>query len=172
MFESLSQWLGNTSLSLFFSDTTRLETWLIVPISQTVHILAVTVVMISVGMLNLRMLGVAGTRQTFPQLASQLIPWVWGALIALFITGLIQTIAEPGRELLNYGFRIKMVLLALSVAVTVFYEHSVRNDPNYWVYSPERQKLGRFLAISSLTMWVVIAALGRLIAYLDTRAVR
>lgn len=172
MFESLSQWLADTSLSQMFSDTTRLETWLIVPISQTVHILAVTVVMISVGMLNLRMLGLAGTRQTFPQLANQLIPWVWGALIVLFVTGLIQTIAEPGRELLNYGFRIKMVLLALSVAVTVFYEHSVRNDPNYWILSPERQKMGRFLAISSLTMWVVIASLGRLIAYVDTRAVR
>lgn len=172
MFESLSQWLSETSLSQMFSDTTRLETWLIVPISQTVHILAVTVVMISVGMLNLRMLGLAGTRQTFPQLASQLIPWLWGALIVLFVTGLIQTIAEPGRELLNYGFRLKMVLLALSVAVTVFYEHSVRNDPNYWVHSPERQNMGRFLAISSLTMWVVIAILGRLIAYVDTRAVR
>ena len=169
MLQQLSDWLGSTYLSAVLTDTTRLSNWLIIPISQSVHILAVAIVMISVGVLNLRMLGVGGTRQTFAQLASQLIPWVWGGLIVLFLTGVLQTVAEPGRELLNIGFQLKMILLLASVAITIFYEKSVKSDPNYWEHSPERRSMGRFLAVVSIVFWVGIAAFGRLIAYLDMR---
>ena len=81
----------------------------------------------------------------------------------------MQTIAEPGRELLNVSFRIKMVLLLITVAITIFYEHAVKGDPNYWEHSLERRKMARMLASFSMVLWFGIAAAGRLIAYLDMR---
>ncbi|HXJ00504.1 MAG TPA: DUF6644 family protein [Micropepsaceae bacterium] len=169
MLEDFSQWLAQTQLSAFLADTTHLSTWLIIPVSQCIHILAVAVVLISVGVLNLHLLGIGGTRQTFAQLARQLIPWVWGALFVLFLTGALQTIAEPGRELLNIGFRIKMAMLVLTAATTLIYQITLKKDPNYWELSPQRRQTGRMLATLSLFLWVGIAALGRLIAYLDMR---
>jgi hypothetical protein len=169
MLEGFTEWLSTSHLSAVFSDTTSFATWLIIPVSQTIHILCVAIVMISVGILNLRLLGMAGKRQTFAQLAAHLLPWVWSALIILFITGCIQTIAEPGRELLNIGFKVKMSLLVITVAITMVYEHTVRKDPNYWEHSPERRKMAHVLATVSLVLWVGIAAAGRLIAYLDMR---
>ena len=167
MIEKLSQWLSETQLNAWLSDTTHLSTWLVIPVSQSIHILSVAVVMISVGVLNLNLLGVAGNRQNFAPLAKRLIPWIWGALIALFITGTIQTIAEPSRELLNVTFRAKMIMLLMTLVITLIYQVTINKDPRFWELSPQRRQTGRGLAMLSLVLWVGIAAAGRLIAYVD-----
>jgi hypothetical protein len=169
MLEGFIEWLEVTPLSLVLSDTTNFWTWLIIPVSQCIHIVCVAIVMISVGILNLRLLGIAGTRQSFAQLAAHLMPWIWSALTILFITGTIQTIAEPGRELLNVGFKTKMVLLTMTVAITLVYERTVKKDPNYWEHSLERRKMAHVLATVSLVAWIGIVTAGRLIAYMDMR---
>ena len=165
MLQYLSEWLSQTSLNTVFSDPTHLETWLIIPVSQTIHILAVAVVMISVGMLNLRLLGIGAARQSFAGLCARSVPWIWAGLAILFITGAVQTIAEPTREIMNITFRTKMVMLMITVAITVLYSVQVKKDPSYWERSQERQNLARALATVSLVLWVGIATAGRLIAY-------
>jgi hypothetical protein len=167
MFQDLSDWLVQTSLHAVFSDTTRLETWLIIPISQTVHILGVAIVMIAVGMLNLQLLGVRVTRQqSFAENSAWWMPWISVAMAVLFITGVVQTIAEPTREIMNNMFRIKIVLLLIVVGITVMYRVNVRKDPKYWERSGERRALGYVLASLSLVLWLGIVAAGRLIAYI------
>jgi hypothetical protein len=169
MIEEFTQWLSQTHLNAVFSDTTHLSTWLIIPVSQCVHILSVAIVMICVGVLNLNLLGIAGTRQSFAQLAKHLIPWIWGALTVLFITGAVQTIAEPSRELLNISFRVKMAMLLVTAAITLIYQITIKKDSHFWEISPQRRQTGRLLATISLVLWVGIAAAGRLIAYIDIR---
>jgi len=93
------------------------------------------------------------------------VPWIWAALVILFITGTVQTIAEPTREIMNTNFRAKMVMLMITVAITVVYHVQIKKDPNYWERSQERQNLARVLATVSLVLWVGIAAAGRMIAY-------
>lgn len=165
MLQEFTDWLAQTRLNVFLSDTTHIETWLIIPVSQSIHILAVAIVMISVGMLNLRLLGIGATRQSFGGLCTRLVPWIWAALVILFITGTVQTIAEPTREIMNTNFRAKMVMLMITVAITVVYHVQIKKDPNYWERSQERQNLARVLATVSLVLWVGIAAAGRMIAY-------
>lgn len=169
MFQGFVAWLEQTPASLFLSDTTGFWTWLIIPISQCVHIISIGMLLICVGILNFRLLGIGSDRRTFAQLAAALMPWIWICLIVLFLTGTVQTVAEPGRELLNIGFKVKMTLLLTVVIITLFYERSVRNDPQYWEHSLERRRMGRLLASVSLVLWIGVAASGRLIAYLDMR---
>lgn len=170
MLAELSQWISQTQLNAVLSDTTHLSTWLIIPMSQCIHILSVAVVLISVGVLNFSLLGIAGRHETFAKLADQLIPWVWGALIVLFLTGTLQTIAEPARELLNTGFQLKMAMLLLTATITLIYQITVKKDPNYWQNSPQHRQAGRTLAAVSLVLWLGIAAAGRLIAYFGAPA--
>lgn len=166
MFQGFTEWLEVTPLSMMFADTSNFSTWLIIPVSQCIHIIAIAILLISVGILNLRLLGLGSKRQNFSQLANHLMPWIWSALTVLFITGTIQTIAEPGRELLNIGFKTKMVLLIMAVAITMIYESTVKRDRHYWEQSARRRQLGRVLAMTSIVLWIGIAAAGRLIAYL------
>jgi len=165
MLQEFADWLSRTSISALFTDTTRFDMWLIVPLSQTIHTLAVGFVMIAVGVLNLRMLGVCATGQPYARLNSQLIPWVWVALIALFVTGAAQTIAEPTREIMNNVFRLKVIMLLAVISITYYFSSRVKADPDYWEQSDGRQSLGRMLAVVALTLWLGIAVAGRLIAY-------
>ena len=169
MLEGFNSWLEGTPLTAFFSDTTHFETWLIIPVSQCIHLLSIAALMISAGIVNLKLLGLTGRGQSFARLAGDLMPWIWTSLILLFLTGTVQTIAEPGRELLNIGFRTKMVLLAMAVTITLIFESTVKRDPRYWEHSPERRSMAKLLATVSLMLWIGIAAAGRLIAYLDMR---
>lgn len=166
MLQEFSDWLARSELSALFSDTTRLETWLIIPLSQSLHILGIAIVMIAVGMLNLQLLGFRVTRQSFAQHSARWMPWIWTGMAVLLITGVVQTIAEPTREIMNHTFRIKMVMLAIVLAITVAYRRQVKTDPKYWERTNERRTLAYSLASLSLVLWLGIVAAGRLIAYI------
>jgi hypothetical protein len=163
--EEIGNWLTQTPLHDFLSDTTHTATWLIIPVSQTIHILAVSVIMICVAILNLTLLGIGGRRETFGKRVSDLTPWIWSALTVLLATGILQTLAEPNRELLSMAFRLKLLLVLAVVAITAVYQRSVREDLNYWWRSREREQLATGLGTLSLVLWLGIAAAGRLIAY-------
>jgi hypothetical protein len=169
MLEGFTAWLEQSDAAAFLSDPEQLGTWLIIPVSQCIHLVSVSVVMLSSSVLNLRMLGFGATRLSLARLSAELMPWLWIALAVLFVTGVVQTIAEPGRELLNIGFRTKMVLLAAAVMITAAYDRTIRMDPNYWEMSQDRRSLAKILAVASLFLWIGVAVAGRLIAYLDIR---
>jgi len=163
MLQEISDWLSHSQLNAIFSDTTRLETWLIIPLSQSLHILGIGILMIAIAMLNLQLLGFRVTRFSFAENSARWMPWIWTALAILLGTGLVQIIAEPTREIMNYTFRIKMIMLAIVLALTVTYRRQVKKDPNYW--SGERRNLALSLASLSLVLWLGIIATGRLVAY-------
>ena len=153
-------WLAGTPLSLAFQKTD----W-VVPTVQTVHILAVSIVLSSMVLLDLRLLGVWGRARTVSMIASRSAPWLWSALTVLAFTGIILIITEPARELLNVTFRLKMILLACVVALTIGLRHGLRRDERFWELSDGRLVAGRAVALTSLVLWVSIAVCGRLIAY-------
>jgi len=86
-------------------------TWLIIPVSQCIHIVCVAIVMISVGFLNLRLTGIAGTRQSFAPIGRTSDAVDMERFLRSYSLRRDPTIAEPGRELPNIGFRTKMILL-------------------------------------------------------------
>src|SRR5687767_11101336 len=122
MIQKFCDWLSTTPLSLAIQT----NFW-VIPTVQTVHILAIAVVVACMAMLDLRLLGIAGTRQSVATMANRFLPWTWIALLVLLASGLILIIGEPGRELLSPVFQIKMALLAAVVAVTGLIQRSIRH---------------------------------------------
>src|SRR3982074_3599265 len=103
MLEEFIDWLGATSASLVIQ-----KVFWIIPTVQTVHILAISVVLASMAMFDLRLLGVAGKRNSIASLSGRFMPWLWGALLVLAASGCILIIGEPKRSLGNGGFQLKM----------------------------------------------------------------
>jgi uncharacterized membrane protein SirB2 len=157
MIESFCNWLSNTSVSL----TIQTVMW-IIPAVQTVHILCVAVVMSCMAMLDLRLIGIAGHRQSVSQMVSRFVPWVWGALPVLLASGLILIVGEPARELLNPYFRAKMVMLATVIAITFIVQRQNKKEANYW---EGRRVAAAGMGLVSLLFWVGIVTAGRWIAY-------
>lgn len=157
--QHFSDWLASTRISLFFQTTG----W-IIPATQTVHILCIGIVISSMAMLDLRLIGLAGHRQSIPAMADRYLPWLWGAVVVLLLTGLVLITAEPVRELMNDVFRIKMLLLLAGLAMTTAFRQALRHDVSRWEATGDA-RAARVLGVASLVVWVGIIVCGRWIAY-------
>jgi hypothetical protein len=148
-----AQWLAQTRISL----AVQTDFW-VIPTIQSVHIVAIGIVMSSVLMMELRMLGWAGTDQTLGQTARRFAPWLWGALAVLFATGVLMIVGEPVRELLSLSFWLKMALIVVGAAFVVAFQ--IRATSHRPVDASTK-----CLAIVTFLVWCAVVVLGRLIAY-------
>jgi hypothetical protein len=160
MLMHFSKWLAGTPVS----DLIQNVLW-IIPLVQTIHILAIAVVLSSVGMVVLRILGLAGLRSTFSETAERYIPWIWGALVVLLCSGAILVTGEPVRSLTNPTFQLKMALLLAAVLITVAFQITVHRNARFWDFAPTRFGAAKIFAVCAFMLWLAIAVAGRWIAY-------
>jgi hypothetical protein len=151
--------VGATPLSQLLQNVR----WLI-PLIQSTHILALSLVFVSAAVVDLRILGVAGRGQALASLTHRFLPWVgWGVLL-LMVTGLLLMVAEPRRALLNPFFQLKMAALVVAGLMTWVIASRAPDTGGGWT-DLERRGLAKPMAIASLILWLAIIGLGRWIAY-------
>jgi len=145
------------------SVTIQSISWLI-PIVQSVHILAIAALMASAVLLNIRLAGWASSSEGLDRLLGRYLPWVWRALPVLAISGIVLIIGEPERELMSYVFWIKMALLIVVLALCAMIARAGAPQPLADLPPEARLRL-RVLALFSLGALVGIVTCGRMIAY-------
>jgi hypothetical protein len=155
-------WLAATAVS----QTLQTVEW-IIPTVQTAHILAVSAVVTSAVMLDLRLLGVGAQDQPIATVAKRFLPFIWWPLPFLLATGAVLIIAEPARALENPVFILKMALLVVAAAITLACQLPLRRDRSFWDLSSARRLAARFIALSSIPLWIAIIFAGRWIAYIQ-----
>lgn|GEM_PF-1341013 len=138
-------------------------TFWVVPATQTVHILCVAIVMTGALLVALRGVGLAGKEWSLARWHGRFHGATVAALWVLLATGIVMTIAEPERELLNVIFRAKMVAVVLTIIAAHFVGRGLR------AARADRRagaSVGvRLLAVLIVISWMGIAAAGRWIAY-------
>jgi hypothetical protein len=155
-----TEWLSGTAASRYVQD----KFW-IIPTVQCVHIIAVAMVFSSVVMIDLRILGLIGRSQSMSQTAGRFMPWIWGGLAVLALSGSLLIIGEPARELLNVAFWIKISMLAVAIGVTAGFQRTLSHAAAVWEVAPGRRRWMNVLATTTVFLWMAIATAGRWIAY-------
>ena len=155
-----AQWLSETSVSVAI----QVHEW-IIPTVQSVHIVAIGVVITSVLMIDLRILGWAGRDQTLSETTSRFGPWLSWALGLLLVTGFVMVLGEPARELLAFSFWAKMALIVIGTAVALMFQAALRRNGPLWETTIVNRSGVKSLAILTFLVWVCVIVLGRLIAY-------
>ena len=155
-----AEWLSQTSLSLAIS---RYE-W-VIPTVQSIHIVAIGVVLGSVFMIDLRIFGWAGRDQTLTQTTARFFPWLSWALCVLLVTGAAMVVGEPRRELLALSFWLKIGLVAIGTLVALVFKRSLKRRETEWETTLVNQQKIKALAVVTLLIWACVVVLGRLIAY-------
>jgi hypothetical protein len=161
MFRGFANWIAGTELSLTFQGHAA---WLI-PISQSIHIISVCVLFTAAMLISVRLLAAKGAGRTFSELTQTLVPWMWGALVVLLLTGAIQTIAEPVRQFVTPVFWAKMLMITVVVAMTAVFTAKVRAAAPAWDAAAPRPRGARLFAITSIVLWTAIIVCGRFIGY-------
>jgi small-conductance mechanosensitive channel len=158
--KAFAEWLAGTSPSVAI----QVHEW-VIPTLQSVHIVAIGVVLSSVLMIDLRLFGWAGRDQTLSQTVARFGPWLSWALGLLLVTGAGMIVGEPVRELLALSFWLKMALVLVGTAVAVVFRRSVKWQALRWEISLADRGGIRVLAVVTLLIWLCVVVMGRLIAY-------
>lgn len=136
-------------------------TFWVVPTVQTIHIICVAIVMSGALIIALRGVGLAGKEWSLARWHQRFHTSTIVALWVLLATGILMTIAEPERELMNWIFRGKMLAVVLTLIVATVMARGLR------AATSERPAGAgvRIAAFVVLLSWMGIAAAGRWIAY-------
>lgn len=161
-FHAFCEQLSMTPFSMLLQNIT----W-IIPMTQSVHIVCIAIVIGSASMIDLRILGITGRSQSVSGMSNRLLPWIWSSLIILLATGAVLATAEPVRSLENPAFQAKMLMLACAAFLTLYFQRALSQDQAFWELTPARRAAAKMAAVVSLLLWIGIIFAGRWIAYMD-----
>ena len=164
MLTDFAQWIAASPSRVHVADLMR-QVPSLAPILQTIHLLSVAAVMASIVMVDLRVLGLAAPSQKTDEMLRRLMPWTWGALVALLLSGVPIVLVKPVTYASNPVFRLKFLLLIPAVALAIWFYRRSRREPNYWGSSPRRIVHAKAIAALSLLLWLGVVLAGRWIAY-------
>jgi hypothetical protein len=156
---AMMTWLEHRPFAIAIAEST----WLF-PIVETVHVLAVTVVVGSVAMMDLRLLGAGSKDQAASEVIATSLPWAWSAFAVAFVAGSLMFSSKAATYYVNLPFRIKMVCLALAAVNMLTFHFLTARGMDAWDRGTP-PPAARFAAACSLTLWVVIVATGRWIGF-------
>jgi uncharacterized membrane protein len=156
--------------STAFSDALKSAGW-IVPALQTVHILMIGLVFVSILMIALKVLGRLRADEPLSHVWKRFAPFLWAGLVVMAVSGILLVIAEPVREFMTLSFRLKMVLLAFGVVSAAMFGRKMRAAANSAADTVQQQSAPaglRVAAMATVALWIAIIFLGRAIAYDDS----
>lgn len=161
MLQNLITWLSNTSLS----EVIRGDAWAI-PVIQTVHILSISIIIPSAFLIDLRILSLFSQSLPIDTIKRRLLPWLWGSLAIVALSGSLLIAAEPERSLANIAFGIKMSLLIPAVAIAILRQRGMRWELICREGTSSAGMPEKAIAVVSLLLWSGVVFAGRWIAYL------
>lgn len=125
------------------------------------HYLSLFLTIGSMAVLNLRVLGIAGRKQTMTQIANVYSKWMWIGLAVLFVSGTMMAAGDSELFCTNNVFGIKLGLIVLAAISGVIIQRNVRR----WDQTPAVPMAAKTLALVSLILWV-----GTILAAVDIPA--
>jgi len=161
MLEAFAAWLASTPVTAFLQN----HEWA-VPAVQTLHILAIAVVVGGAAIANLRILGVVERDQPVSATLDRFLPWTLTAVLVLLATGLLLIASEPNRAIFRTVFWLKMGLVVAATAATWGQRFAFADHKAWDVGSPVPLPL-RVLSVALLIAWIGVIFAGRWIGYVS-----
>ena len=142
------------------------------PLCETLHFVGLTLLVGIVGLFDLRLLGVAKRLPVAP--LKKLLPWgVLGLVLCVvtglvFVTGLLANVKMHPWEALQVDLYLQLKLLFIGLAgvnLLVFYQSGMSRAVDKLGPGEDAPPLAKFIAASSLFLWVGVVYWGRLIPW-------
>jgi hypothetical protein len=141
------------------------ENDLLFPFIESVHVLAVCLVVGSIAVVDLRLLGFASVDRPVSRLMRSILPITVGAFGLAVAAGSLLFISHASKYLENRFFIAKITLIALAgVNMAVFHLIGARNL-DQWENDALPPLFARVAGGLSLFLWVSVVACGRWIGF-------
>jgi hypothetical protein len=132
---------------------------------ESVHVLAITLLVGTISILDLRMLGIILREIPVTRIARSVLPLTWAGFVMMLTSGFLLFWAEAAKNYLNPAFRVKVVLLLLVGFNPLIFHTTVYRHVAEWEHEHRSPWRARVAACVSLILWSGIIVAGRAIAY-------
>jgi len=155
--DRLLAWLQSTPIAIAIAENDILFPWI-----ESVHVLAIVIVVGTISIVDLRLLGIASLDISAKRLMRDVIPYTWTAFAVAAITGSLMFSSDATHYGHNRLFQIKLLMLVLAgINMAVFHLFGER-DIERWEAPGARTPVAAKAAASiSLLAWIAVVSLGR-----------
>ena len=160
MLQSFFQWVYDLPMGEFIRSNELAFPWL-----ESVHVLAITLVLGSIAVADLRLLGIASVKRPVSQVLHEVLPVTWVAFTVALITGLLMFTSNAVEYSHNKPFQFKMIMLVLAGLNMLVFQMVTFRGVGAWNDASRTPPAARFAGGFSLFCWIAVVAFGRWIGF-------
>ena len=130
--------------------------------------LAIVIVVGSIGMFDLRLLNLTSRDRRVTELYEEVAPWTWASFACAVIAGSFLFSSDAVKYYHNVPFRLKMALLLLAGANAVIFHFTTYKSVAGWDRGEDIPLRAKLTGAFSLLFWVCVVACGRWIGFTNS----
>jgi thiosulfate reductase cytochrome b subunit len=159
---SVLAWLEALALPTAIRQEGSLFPWI-----ESVHVLAIVIVVGFVFAMDLRLLGLAGRGRAVGRVLGDATPYVWGAFAVALISGSLLFSSSARTYAANPAFQLKFAaMIVAGVNMAVFHGLTLRGGQSWEDGVGAAPLTARVAGAISMLCWVFIVGAGRWIGFL------
>jgi hypothetical protein len=157
--QDLLHWLQDTRVAEAVAEAD-----LLFPAIETIHVLALAVVVGTILRVDWRLIGLGVDRRPITLVARQMLKLTWGGFAVAVVSGGLLFVSNAVRYFDNPAFRVKLVLLLLLGLNMVVFQRFTWRAVRPADIIPRRAV--RLAGATSMVLWISVVAAGRWIGFL------
>ena len=154
------KWLETSALGTAVSQST----WLF-PAIETVHVIALALVVGSIAVLDLRLLDRTWRVRAITELTQDVLPWTWASFAVAATSGFLMFASAATKYAADTPFRIKMVLLQLAGANMLAFHRFTYRSVAAWDVNAPTPPAAKLAGGLSLLFWIGVVTCGRWVGF-------
>lgn len=159
--DALLRALGATSVATAIRENDALFPWV-----ESVHVLAITLVVGFIAIVDLRLMGLASRDRVLNRLTADVLPCVWAAFVVAAISGGLLFSSNAVTYAHNSYFQLKFVFLALAGINMAVFHLFIGRDTERWGFELHATPLrARMVGAVSLLLWIGVVTFGRWVGF-------
>ncbi len=160
MLQTLLQELQDSPVPSAIREGERLFPWI-----ECVHVLALTLVIGSIALVDLRLVGLTSRDRSVAQTTALALPVTWSAFVVAAVSGGLLFASNATIYAHNRYFQSKMALIALAGLNMAAYHLFLGRAAGEWRTPSLTPWRARLVGGFSLTLWIAVVACGRWIGF-------
>jgi hypothetical protein len=159
--DALLRSLEATSIATAIRENESLFPWI-----ESVHVLAITLVVGTIAIVDLRLIGIASRDRPVVRLTGDVLRCTWAAFAVAAITGVLLFSSNAFNYAHNDHFQRKLVFLVLAGINMAIFHLVVGRDIDRWGVSLQTTPLrAKIAGVISLLIWIAVVAFGRWVGF-------
>jgi hypothetical protein len=135
------------------------------PTIESIHVVAIVTVVGTVAIMDLRLLGWASPAWTARQMSNDTLRWTWVAFALAAVTGSLLFVSKAHIYAREPWFLWKLALIAVAGINMAIFEATTWKRVVGWDTDRKPPSAAILAGGLSLTLWVVVVILGRMIGF-------